>query len=195
MTKTTDFSGFGHLVPGFDFLQSLTQGASQGNASIPGLSGWVTPTLNVEELDKRINELKTVHFWLDQNTKAVAATVQALEVQKMTLGALKGLNLSVGDLANAFKLPETPASPPAPAAPVTAPTKPARRTAAGRKADTPASAGVVDPLQWWNALGSQFQTIATNAMKDMDSATAKTSPRKKPASPTAKAASPGKHRP
>ena len=44
----------------------------------------------MEELDKRIDELKAVQFWLDQNAMALKATIQALEVQKMTLATLKG---------------------------------------------------------------------------------------------------------
>jgi hypothetical protein len=39
--------------------------------------------------EKRIEELKAVHFWLEANSKALGATVQALEVQKMTLATLK----------------------------------------------------------------------------------------------------------
>ena len=46
----------------------------------------VAPTLSVEEVDKRIQELKTVQYWLEQNGHALKATIQALEVQKMTLG-------------------------------------------------------------------------------------------------------------
>jgi hypothetical protein len=45
-----------------------------------------------------------VQFWLDQNSKALGATIQALEVQKMTLATLKGMNFNMGDVANAFKL-------------------------------------------------------------------------------------------
>ena len=71
---------------------------------MPNLSNWVAPTLNVEELEKRIGELKAVHFWLDQNSKALGATIQALEVQKMTLATLKGMNFNMGDVANALKL-------------------------------------------------------------------------------------------
>ena len=97
-------AGFGKFVPGFDFLQSLTKGASTTAPQMPNLASWIAPTLNVEELDKRISELKTVHFWLDQNSKALGATVQALEVQKMTLATLKGMNVNIGDMANAFKL-------------------------------------------------------------------------------------------
>src|SRR5665647_2022900 len=102
------FSAFGKLVPGFDFLQNLTKhaagSAAQSIPQLPNLGNWVAPTLNVEELDKRIQELKAVQFWLDQNAMALKATIQALEVQKMTLATLKGMNFNMGDLANAFKL-------------------------------------------------------------------------------------------
>ena len=94
--------GFGRFVPGFDFLQSLAKGAATGVASMPGLSNWVAPTVSVEELDKRIGELKSVQFWLEQNSRALAATVQALEVQKMTLATLENMNMAMGDLAGSF---------------------------------------------------------------------------------------------
>ena len=102
------FAGFGKFVPGFDFLQNLaTQAAGSAAQKIPqmpNLGNWVAPTLNVEELDRRIDELKAVQFWLDQNATALKATIQALEVQKMTLATLKGMNFNMGDVANAFKL-------------------------------------------------------------------------------------------
>src|SRR3954470_23748643 len=102
------FPGFGKLVPGFDFLQNLAKqaagSATQNIPQLPNLGNWVAPTLNVEELDKRIEELKAVQFWLDQNATALKATIQALEVQKMTLATLKGMNFNMGDVANAFKL-------------------------------------------------------------------------------------------
>ncbi len=101
-------AGFGKFVPGFDFLQNLaTQAAGSATQKIPqlpNLGNWVAPTLNVEELDRRIEELKAVQFWLDQNATALKATIQALEVQKMTLATLKGMNFNMGDVANAFKL-------------------------------------------------------------------------------------------
>ena len=103
MSDTQNF-GFGKFVPGFDFLQNLAKGASQTLPQMPNLSNWVAPTLNVEELDKRIGELKAVHFWLDQNSKALGATIQALEVQKMTLATLKGMNFSMGEVASALQL-------------------------------------------------------------------------------------------
>ena len=107
-SSNSSFAGFGKFVPGFDFLQNLaTQAAgsaAQKIPQLPNLGNWVAPTLNVEELDRRIDELKAVQFWLDQNATALKATIQALEVQKMTLATLKGMNFNMGDVANAFKL-------------------------------------------------------------------------------------------
>ena len=55
---------FSKMVPGFDFLQGLVKNAS---SALPSLGQWVAPTLDPEELGKRIEELKTVQFWLEQN--------------------------------------------------------------------------------------------------------------------------------
>ena len=186
------FSNFGKFVPGFDFLQNLATQAAGSAADkipqLPNLGSWVAPTLNVEELDKRISELKSVQFWLDQNATALKATIQALEVQKMTLATLKGMNFNMGDVANAFKLKvaDTVAGgvqgmadkaktfaglevPPTSFGKKAAPDR--ANTEAKPKAEVP-PAGVVDPMQWWGALTQQFQTIAADAMKDAAKKTA-----------------------
>lgn len=109
-SKPFDFSQF---VPGFDFLKNLAGGAASGNGSVPGipsLASWVAPTLSVEEVDKRIQELKTVQYWLEQNGHALKATIQALEVQKMTLSTLRGMNVRMEDIASAFTRQATAAA-------------------------------------------------------------------------------------
>ncbi len=151
-------SGFGKFVPGFDFLQNIAKGASQNIPQLPNLSNWVAPTLNVEDLEKRIEELKAVHFWLDQNSKALGATIQALEVQKMTLATLKGMNFNMGDVANALKLKAADTV----VASVQKVTDKVNETA-----EKNGVKGVVDPLQWWGSLTQQFQQIAAGAMKDV----------------------------
>jgi hypothetical protein len=165
-------AGFGKFVPGFDFLQNIAKGASQAIPQLPNLSNWVAPTLNVEELEKRIEELKAVHFWLDQNSKALAATVQALEVQKMTLATLQGMNFNMGDVANALKLKaaDTMAGGVQKATQAASDVAGAAKKAAGKGGK--AAAPMVDPLQWWGALTQQFQQIATDAMKDVARTTA-----------------------
>lgn len=164
MSDNTSF-GFGNFLPGFDFLQNLTQGAANSLPQMPNMSSWVTPTVSVEELEKRITELKAVQFWLEQNSRALTATIQALEVQKMTLATLKGMNFSMADMANAFtiKTPEAPASSKKPAE------APAPAAAEADAASSPA-AGVIDPMQWWGALTQQFQQIAATAMSEASKA-------------------------
>jgi hypothetical protein len=177
----SDTSGFGKFVPGFDFLQNLAKGATTNIPQMPNLSNWVAPTLNVEELEKRIEELKAVHFWLEQNSRALGATIQALEVQKMTLATLKGMNFNIGDVANALKLKAADSV----YSGVQRVTERAASTArtisdvatghaksAGKSGKTASGvAGLVDPLNLWGSLTQQFQQIAANAMKE---ATAKT---------------------
>ncbi len=208
--------GFGQFVPGFEFLRSLSGNAgSNGSAAMPNLGSWVAPTLNVEELDKRIEELKAVQFWLDQNAKALAATIQALQVQKMTLSTLKSMNLNLGDMTQAatqawstmggaspapaspartkstFAGLEVPPRTPEPAA-AAAPTpqRPAAKKSARRaRADTAADAqaGVVDPMQWWGALTQQFQQIAGQAMQEAAQAAVVANAAAEPAASTQRA--------
>ncbi len=186
-------SAFGKFIPGFDFLQNLAKGASQAMPQIPNLSNWVAPTLNLEELEKRIAELKAVRFWLDQNSTALAATIQALEVQKMTLATLKGMNFNMAEMADALKLKPAAdlrsngaarSGEAASQGAAQAATKSGaqRKNAPAREA---ASAKVVDPLQWWGALTQQFQQIAATAMQD---AAAAGTAGKAPAEPATSAA-------
>jgi len=100
MASATPFN-FDNLMPGFDFLKQFA--AAGGPAGMPQAAQWVTPTLDPKELEKRIQELKSVQFWLDQNAKALSATIQALEVQRMTLETLQGMNLGAADVAAAMK--------------------------------------------------------------------------------------------
>ena len=95
---------FSAMVPGFDFLQNLVKGASGGMGQMPHLASWVAPTIDVQELQKRIDDLKAVQFWLEQNGRALAATVQALEVQKKTLSTLKNTNAQTRHLRRQFRL-------------------------------------------------------------------------------------------
>jgi hypothetical protein len=154
-----DTTAFTKLVPGFDFLQNLMQGAGQ---AAPAMGQWIAPTLNPDELEKRIGELKTVQFWLEQNARMISVTVQALEVQRMTLSTLQTMNLPMADLRKALTLPT--AEPAAPTRP------PAQAAAAREPTSEPAAAAAkpagVDPMQWWGALTQQFTELASKAMHD-----------------------------
>lgn len=177
----TSSAGFAQFVPGFDFLQNLAKSTSQAIPQMPNMANWIAPTLSVEELEKRISELKAVHFWLDQNSRALAATVQALEVQKMTLATLKGMNFSMTDMANAFKLKaadtvtasmqkvsDTAAAAVHSVSDVAGKTEEMAKnvTDVAKPAAAAAVAGMADPMQLWTSLTHQFQSIAASAMAE-----------------------------
>lgn len=153
-------SDFAKMVPGFDFLQNLMKGAGGG---LPGMSQWIAPTLDADEVDKRIQELRTVQFWLEQNAKMLGATIQALEVQRMTLATLRTMNLPMGDLRESMKLDPAAYAPKTEAPKAEAPAAPQPASAAASPAPAPPA---VDPLQWWSALTRQFTELAANAIKD-----------------------------
>ncbi len=177
---------FGAMMPGWDFLQNL--GKAMPNHSA-GTSGWVAPTLNVEDLEKRIQELKAVQYWLEQNARMLTATIQALEVQKMTLSTLKTMNVHVDELAQALKVkPEdfmnswSQAVTPKPAAtqstredqPQTPPgSSKAQRKGSQTRPSADGDGRSPDPLQWWGAVSQQFQEIAQTAAKDWQQHAAK----------------------
>ena len=168
--STSDTAGFGKFVPGFDFLQNLAKaagGAGSSPSAMPNMAQWLVPSLKVEDLEKRIEELKHVQFWLDQNARALSATIQALEVQKMTMETLKGMNFTMGMPGAAQAATPKPAS--APAAPPPAPEpEPAADAAPKRKTKAQADASkVIDPIQLWGALTQQFQQIASTALQDV----------------------------
>lgn len=161
----TDSSPFSKMVPGFDFLQGLVKNAG---AALPGIGQWVAPTIDPAELEKRIEELRTVQFWLEQNARMIGATIQALEVQRMTLSTLKTMNVQMEGLRDSLQIrvPTAAASAPAPApAPEPAPAEPVAAAEPAADAAAPAP-GVVDPMKWWGALTQQFTELATHAMKD-----------------------------
>jgi hypothetical protein len=55
------------------------------------LPGMVTPTLDVDELEKRITDLKAVEGWLKMNLNMLTMSIQGLEVQRAALAAVKAM--------------------------------------------------------------------------------------------------------
>ena len=71
-----------------EFLKTLW-----GNSGMP-LPGLVTPTLDTNELEKRITDLKAVEGWLKNNLSMLQMTIQGLEMQRATLSALQAISQS-----------------------------------------------------------------------------------------------------
>lgn len=85
-----------------DFLKTLW-----GNTGMP-LPGLVTPTLDTDELDKRITDLKTVEGWLKTNLGMLQMTIQGLEMQRATVAAMHAISQSASNPdanANPFASP------------------------------------------------------------------------------------------
>jgi hypothetical protein len=181
---------FASLGAGMGFFQDWMKAAgsalphlgAQAGAATPGASPWTLPTLDPEELDKRIQDLKTVQFWLEQNARMIGMTIQGMEVQRMTLSTLKGMNVSMDAVRDALKAraassfvdpfaaaaAPAPAPAPAPAAPPPTPAAPpptASAQPASHDEDAPAAEAseLINPMRWWDTLTQQFTHLATTA--------------------------------
>ena len=62
---------------------------SQMGFSLPGM---VTPTLDVDELDKRIKDMRAVEGWLKMNLNMLQMSIQGLEMQRAALAAVKAMS-------------------------------------------------------------------------------------------------------
>ncbi len=56
------------------------------------LPGMMTPTLDINELDKRITDLKAVEHWLKVNLNMLQMTTQGLEMQRATLATMQAMS-------------------------------------------------------------------------------------------------------
>lgn len=125
-----------------DFFKALW-----GKLGFP-LPGIVTPTVDVDELDKRITDLKAVEGWLKMNLGMLQMSIQGLEMQRATLSAWQAVARGAQGGASAEEAPTNPFAPaglwpwkpmpPAAASPVAAEaagaSKPRSRRAGSRKA-------------------------------------------------------------
>src|SRR5471032_2868258 len=63
--------------------------APGGSPSLSMMSDMLAPLTNVEELDKRIKDMRAVEQWLKLNLNMLQSAIQALEVQRATLSTLR----------------------------------------------------------------------------------------------------------
>lgn len=71
-----------------------------GNMGFP-LPGLVTPTLDTDELGRKISDLKAVEGWLKTNLSMLQMTIQGLEMQHATLKAMSQ-SAGAGPATNPF---------------------------------------------------------------------------------------------
>jgi hypothetical protein len=77
-----------HQASGQDPLDFLKNMWSSMGFNLPGM---VTPTLDVNEIDKRIADLKAVEGWLRMNLNMLHMSIQGLEMQRHTLAAMQAM--------------------------------------------------------------------------------------------------------
>ena len=134
-----DSPNFAKLVPGFDFLQGLAKNAGAAHAQHRPVG---RADARPRRARKAHRELRTVQFWLEQNARMLGATIQALEVQRMTLSTLKTMNVQMEDLRDSLQIRMPTATPAAAATPgagdadaaAAAPAAPGPEPAAARRA-------------------------------------------------------------
>ena len=61
-----------------------------GPLGVP-VPGMAMPTLDPQEIDKRVQELKSVELWLSMNLNMLRAAIQGLEMQKAGLQQVQGM--------------------------------------------------------------------------------------------------------
>ncbi len=181
--------GFGQVGQLLDTMDMMSK-----TWSAMALPAAMSPTLSIEELDKRIGDLRAIEQWLALNQNMLRSTIQGLEVQRGTIATLHSFGKAMGSpeagaqafdpdrLAALFAAMQQTGAPagndgPAPSgaeenAPAAAArTNPAPDTPRG---DSAPAAGQGDATQlaqaWWNMLNEQFQQVTSAALGGMASA-------------------------
>ena len=80
------------------------------------LPGMVAPTFDLDELDKRIKDLKAVEGWLRMNLSMLQMTIQSLEMQRTTVSTVQAMGQMASDAARSMQAGAAEETPPPEAA-------------------------------------------------------------------------------
>ncbi len=191
MAKPTmpNIPGIGAMTDTIDFVKNLwgsmgIPGMNMTNMNMPGMPGMnipgmVMPTLSVEEIQKKITDLKAVESWLNLNMGMLRNTIQALEVQAATLSTLQTMGESfTASMASATQAHEQAAAPAAhngnggnggnghgAASHGAEKLHHAPEPTSKDQTDAAAlTAPLVNAAAWWNMLQEQFKQAVDSAM-------------------------------
>ena len=70
---------------------------------VPGMS---MPTMDPQEIEKRVQELKAVEMWLSMNLNMLRAAIQGLEMQKAGLQQVQGMQQAMQQAMNMSMPPD-----------------------------------------------------------------------------------------
>jgi hypothetical protein len=181
MPNMADMPGMGAMADTLEFVKNLWGGMGLPGMNMSGMSmpGMVIPTLSVDEIQKKVSDLKAVETWLELNMNMLRSTIQALEVQAATIATLQSMGdalsatmKSAGATASAGERRQNGQQKPAAAASLAPSSKPGQKTSgtpepASRDevdASSLMTAPLVNAAAWWNLLQSQFNQAMSNAM-------------------------------
>jgi len=135
----------------------------------------MTPPMNLEDLERRIAELRTVESWLRMNLSMLTSAIQGMEVQRSTIATLRSFvsgaagsgEASPLEVALGLKPAPTRASATAPSAAASA-AQPASDAGAAQPAPGDAASAADQVSQaaqsasqaWWTLLQQQFNQLA-----------------------------------
>ncbi len=207
------------LLQSFEMMRNAwtSMGSQMLSGGIP-----TPPILNIEELDRRINELRAVENWLRLNLTMLQGSIQAMEVQRATIATLQsfasmggatpsaaapgGQQPSPLEVALGMKGSSQPtreqdnasdqnkqAAPPAGGD--SAQSGDSSQAAAGASGAAASGAGASAPHQaWWNMLQNQFNQLASAAAATLTPDTSGATPGASPAdrAPSSAAPAPAK---
>lgn len=151
--------------------------APGGSPSLSMMSDMLAPLTNVEELDKRIKDMRAVEQWLKLNLNMLQSAIQALEVQRATLATLRAFG-AFAQTSMEKTQASSAASPAASGWPAPPPerTKPKADAEPQPGTEAPGEAGGTDasfdPSGWWNMLQSQFNSLAALAIAQQNAGAA-----------------------
>lgn len=143
-------------LPGFDAMADTLEfvkkmwGGAHASTGIPGM---VIPTLSLDELNKKIADLKAVESWLNVNMNMLRGTIQALEVQAATISTLQAMGKTMGAVAFGSDAHSNSAP------------------HAGTGADHSAPDAAQVAADWWNLLQEQFNQAVSGVMAEEGRAT------------------------
>jgi hypothetical protein len=136
---------FATMSTGLDFVKQVWS-----NVDVPSgaagplaesLTKFITPTLDVAEIDKRLTDLRTVQKWLELNLNILKTTVQTLEVQRGTVAQLARLGLAVDEQGERGSMKELPKM---------------AQDMAGK---------MLSPQQWWSMMSGPMAELMGQAAK------------------------------
>lgn len=198
--KDSPASPFG--MPGAGNLHEVMDSMQKAwgfNAATP-----MTPTLDIDEIDRRLQDLSTISQWLSLNQNMLQSTIQTLQVQRATLAAIQSFgsaakakeagdddsdqasSVSPADVMQAFTKmfsPPQSATNQASSARSSAPggtDSPSANSSSGAASPASGAHAAADPQQWWAMLQNQFAQVTNAALETQKAATRAAT--KKPAS-------------